>query len=333
MRPKSGIIVNINVLKGGDNMPGFKTHYFFGQSANVAVNWKYEAAYNIGAQGPDIFFYHVPSYLMYKKNIGSRIHRENVMAFFQALFTARCALKSRKNRQIADAYINGFMSHYILDCIIHPYIYYRTRGKDEPGEGSYGFGIHVFLETDIDNAVLYHETGKAPTEDRPWDTIDLSAKEKSVIAFLLHSAINEVFPDQPVTFGHVVGALTSMYTEQKLMHDPKGNRKKALRHAEQALFGHAVISPMVPNDNFNKYEDPCNLNHKKWKNPWDPSKTSDADVFQMMKNGVKLMEKCSDLYFEAMNSVPAGGCPEYFRNVNELLSELGDCSYLSGLPL
>ena len=266
-------------------------------------------------------------------NIGNRIHNERVMDFFRALFTGRCMLKSRKNRQIADAYINGFMAHYILDCIVHPYIYYRTKSLDHPAAASYDFGIHVFLETDIDNAVLYHETGKKPTADTPWKTIDLSPKEKSVIAFLLNEAIHNVFPEQPMTFGQVIGAINSIYTEQMLMHDPKGKRKMGLRYAEQAFIGHAVISPMVPNDNFEKYEDPCNLNHKKWRNPWDPSKKSDADVFQMMKNGQKLVEKCSDLYFEAMDCIPAGGSPEYFRSINALLTELGDCSYLSGLPL
>ncbi len=67
-------------------MPGFTTHYLFGlhayrkfaPSSLKQTIQKHHAAYSLGLQGPDLFFYFLPSYIIHKNNIGSVAHTEKI---------------------------------------------------------------------------------------------------------------------------------------------------------------------------------------------------------------------------------------------------------------
>ena len=47
-------------------------------------------------------------------------------AFFQGLIESRNQFSSRTDLNIAEAYLIGFLGHYTLDTICHPYIYAMT---------------------------------------------------------------------------------------------------------------------------------------------------------------------------------------------------------------
>ncbi len=70
-------------------MPGFTTHYLFGQntykqlkkSSLKKIIQANRAAYHLGLQGPDLFFYYLPSYMIHANNIGSVAHTEDTGKF------------------------------------------------------------------------------------------------------------------------------------------------------------------------------------------------------------------------------------------------------------
>ena len=116
-------------------MPGFTTHYLFGVDACRRLTStsmhnmirRDHSAYALGLQGPDLFFYYLPSYLMHRKNIGDLAHRKDTGQFFANLLQSRKLFAGKKHSlSIADAYICVFMGHYTLDCTIHPYVYAFT---------------------------------------------------------------------------------------------------------------------------------------------------------------------------------------------------------------
>lgn len=141
-------------------MPGYVTHYIFGREVyhnlknnSLKKNLYYNrAAYGLGLQGPDIFFYYLPSYVLEGHNIGALAHVRETSAFFQGLIESRNQFSSRTDLNIAEAYLIGFLGHYTLDTICHPYIYAMTHYKDKK-EKAY-FSRHAYLETDIDTALL-----------------------------------------------------------------------------------------------------------------------------------------------------------------------------------
>lgn len=70
-------------------MPGYVTHYIFGREVyhnlknnSLKKNLYYNrAAYGLGLQGPDIFFYYLPSYVLEGHNIGALAHVRETGAF------------------------------------------------------------------------------------------------------------------------------------------------------------------------------------------------------------------------------------------------------------
>ena len=118
-------------------MPGFASHYLFGQESLSHLKEDREFhtlslhphAFNLGLQGPDVFYYYLPAWLLYDKNIASHIHGEASLQFFIAMLDARNKLSKHSHRIIADAYICGFLGHYTLDTYCHPYIFARTDFK------------------------------------------------------------------------------------------------------------------------------------------------------------------------------------------------------------
>ena len=73
-------------------VPGFTTHYLFGVKAynDLPNNYlkhvisKYRWLYQLGLQGPDIFFYNVPI-LRHRdyRNVGSHMHEYQVTTFLR----------------------------------------------------------------------------------------------------------------------------------------------------------------------------------------------------------------------------------------------------------
>ena len=115
-------------------MPGFTTHYILGMKAyndmpqnNLKfIIAKYRWLYQLGLQGPDMFFYNLPV-LRHRdhRNVGSYMHEHHVNDFFRCAFTRLSKIESRQQREEGLAFLCGFISHYIGDSICHPYVYGR----------------------------------------------------------------------------------------------------------------------------------------------------------------------------------------------------------------
>ena len=109
-------------------MPGFTTHYILGMKAyndmpqnNLKfIIAKYRWLYQLGLQGPDMFFYNLPV-LRHRdhRNVGSYMHEHHVNDFFRCAFTRLSKIESRQQREEGLAFLCGFISHYIGDSICH----------------------------------------------------------------------------------------------------------------------------------------------------------------------------------------------------------------------
>lgn len=330
-------------------MPGFATHYFFGEKTIPALSnqrirnhiCKHIHSFCLGLQGPDVFYYSLPAYLSSTGNIGSKIHSHSTLDFFISMMNARNHFSDRESRQIADAYICGFLGHYTLDTYCHPYVFCRTKHMKNQDRSLYDFGRHVFLETAIDQALIRHYRNIKPSDFLPEDTIRLSRKEKHIIARLLQRAISETFPEERISYGKARFAIASMQLESRLMHDPKGWKKILLRRLEQCFIGYAVISPMIPSNTVSIYKDPCNRAHRRWANPWNPRKKSADSVYDLMEQAIPVFCQRICLYFQTLSKDTINSAkenifrpsPQAYHAKNLLCADLGDCSYNSGLPL
>ena len=160
-------------------MPGFATHYIFGretyrklkcnpQKRNIYHN---RAAYALGLQGPDLFFFYLPSYALYKSNLGSIAHTQETGAFFLGLIESCCRITDSTDRSIAEAYLTGFLGHYLLDTACHPYVYAATHYS---GPKKDYFWRHAYLETDIDTALLDLKLHRKPCQFHAASTMPIT---------------------------------------------------------------------------------------------------------------------------------------------------------------
>lgn len=112
-------------------MPALFIHYKFGQDVLVNLNKSIQKSinsnidyYNMFNQGFDnLYYYHFK--WKYYKNFGVRIHKKNIDSFFRNLIKYIKDNNLENNSEFSNM-LFGFINHYTLDTIIHPYINYQV---------------------------------------------------------------------------------------------------------------------------------------------------------------------------------------------------------------
>ena len=317
-------------------MPGFVTHYIFGretyhklkhpqQKKNLYDN---RAAYGLGLQGPDLFFYYLPSYVLHGGNIGALAHTSETNAFFRGLLQSYSRFSSQTDRDIAEAYLTGFLGHYLLDTTCHPYIYaashYQGKGKDY-------FSHHAYLEIDIDTALLDMKLHKKPHEFYMERTFSLTRRQKKVIADMLYHAYHYAFPDLRLHKCTMWFGIYSIRFAMGMLRDRTGQKKVLLRFLEKHLLGFPICSPLIASDTLFFRTDPFNLRHAPWHNPWDENHTSRESFFELYEKAMtRHLTMTEELYL--LLHTPSGNS-QHAALLRKFLTEYGNLSFHSGLDV
>jgi hypothetical protein len=316
-------------------MPGFTTHYLFGVEAYKRVASERvrrvlrnnHSAFALGLQGPDVFFYYLPSYLLHATNLGALAHEHDTGAFFANLMESRSFFgRDRRALEIADAYIAGFLGHYSLDCTIHPYVYAFTsyHPGSRPKHTEY-FGQHAYLETELDSEMLWICKHMRPTKFHQDSTIHLNHREKRVISIMLTYAYHHTY-QVFVTPQIMRGAMRWMQTGTRMVNDPSGQKKAMVRKVEKWVLGKPFVSAMLPSDRYRFVSDPLNLAHRTWVHPWT-GKKSDETFLDLFEKAGELYDARLSAYFKMREK---GFTPE---RVEAMQKEYGNRSFLSGEPI
>lgn len=325
-------------------MPGFTTHYLFGVKAynNLPNSYlkhvisKYRWLYQLGLQGPDIFFYNLPI-LRHRdyRNVGSYMHENHVNGFFRTYLADMAKIKSHQQREEAIAYYAGFLCHYIADSVCHPYVYGRIQYETE-GKRMRFHGLHAELENDIDAVLLKKFKKKKPSEFNQAATICLNGHELQFISQFLSRCINETYypitesNNFQVSEGMVRRSVYAIRFGGRLLSDPEGRKQNALLFFENALRRNHVASKKLITDAAPvDIRKALNLDHELWNNPWDMTRTSAASFPDLYHQTLK---KCGRIY-QMLNIMLTEDVPPEEQNWEPLLKELGNCSYHSGLDV
>lgn len=324
-------------------MPGFTTHYIFGMKAYNDMPFtplkhtiaKYRWLYQLGLQGPDMFFYNIPI-LRHRdyRNVGSYMHEHKVNAFFECCLRRIGTIRSRQQQEEAISYLAGFMNHYIADSICHPYVYGRI-GYPVDAPTSMHHGMHAHLENELDAILLWKYKKKKPSEFNQTATICLNGQEIQFISHFLASCINETY--YPITYRNNFQVTPAMVHRSiwalrfgcRTLSDKTGKKRFGIAQVESIFVNHPVASAKMVTDSVTDYRSSCNLNHEAWSNPWDPTRVSTASFVDLFH---ETLDKCSRVY-ELLNSAVTDNVPLDKQDLSPLLTELGNESYHSGLPV
>lgn len=324
-------------------MPGFTTHYILGMKAyndlpNSQLKYiiaKYRWLYQLGLQGPDMFFYNIPI-LRHQdyRNVGSYMHEHHIQDFFRCYLTNLGEIQSRQQREEGLAYFCGFLCHYIGDSICHPYVYGRI-GFDAKKPSNHTHGLHAALENDIDALLLMKYKKKKPSQFNQAATICLNGMEMQFISRFLSKCINETF--YPVTFQNnfqlsprvVHRSIVALRFGCRTLADPSGKKRDRIAFVENIILRDSIAAHKIVTDSDPNREHVFNLNHETWCNPWDKRLASKASFPDLFRHS---LIKCSNVYGIINSEIISGGTSEN-RDLSRLLEELGSYSYHSGLAV
>ncbi len=278
----------------GGKMPGFTSHYLFGQSALANMKEgslkdavrKYNFSYNLGMQGPDIFFFYMKT-AVFPHKPGEIAHEKKTGKFLKNMAQIAAYHTDIDQRECAAAYMAGFLGHYALDMTCHPFVYART-AYDGITDNRY-FGRHCSLETDIDAHYLMMERSMHPSEFSKRSVIDISSAEARVICPLLSKTYNKTYGLRcRVSERSVAGAIKSIQKMTDLLKDPRGIKRTLLRKAEDGVLGYNWMSGMIECEHGFYHKDPCNMQHDIWKNPWKKEISRTESFYDLRDNAFEI---------------------------------------------
>ena len=131
-------------------MPALLTHYKFGQDLlnNLSKDLQNEIKsninyYNMFNQGFDNLFYYPIHWSQYKK-FAIKAHKKNIPEFFSNMIDYLVTNKLTNQSDLTNM-VYGFINHYTVDTIIHPFINYQVKNLNIP---------HTRIEFMIDSQIL-----------------------------------------------------------------------------------------------------------------------------------------------------------------------------------
>jgi hypothetical protein len=281
--------------------------------------------YNIGCQGPDIFFYYLPGALKKDlRGIGTKMHKEHVGDFMRAMAEGLVKLEDRP-KEASFAYFSGYLTHYALDCAAHPYVYYRT-GFLREGEKSRKFmyfSNHLRFETAIDTLLFKMVAGKKPRDEKLWKLVHVDKSTAADTANFIGKSINEAY-DVGIGGKNVFSAMFYMALMTRLMQSNRGMRKRVLGIGEKIFLRDMVATSLIHHQEIRDGLDYLNEDKVLWRDPWDETTEhmeSFAELFEMAANEAVEFIEC--LWGYMHDDV----------TLEDFLEKVGDRSFSTGRPI
>ena len=277
-------------------MPEIVAHHFFGmkvlQDLPQDIRKRIDPElFRKGVRGPDplgIVRFWCPPIWRKLHGRSSEMHTLHSGAFFERLSREARAQAGELQTQLFS-YECGFLTHYFLDSVCHPYVIYRT------GLGEAYTGNHRSLEHAMDRLALARNG--LTLRNRPISRLILPEKG---LPRTMKRAIDAVYAE---TFGwtdawkQINHALKDERRFVRLIEDPagwlarftKGGTPGSLSYAENA-YTNADIE---------------NEQHQEWRNPYEPAMTSDKSFGELTElAGAQAKQAICDLYAFILGEAP-----------------------------
>ena len=137
-------------------MPAFYTHSCFGERVAEQLDgqlkemiMKHYSIFEIGLQGPDIFFFYKPLKKTFVSQYGNDLHSAPAASFFEK---NAGRIGSAEERPETYSYLLGFLCHFVLDSSCHAYVEKAVKQYEIP---------HLEIEEELDKRLM-RQDGKNP---------------------------------------------------------------------------------------------------------------------------------------------------------------------------
>lgn len=210
-------------------MPAFYAHYRFGkETAALAqeplseIIHAHRRIFEIGLQGPDIFFFYKPLAGGGKvAKYGHHLHDISALAFFENALT----VVERFGRDSKEyAYLLGFICHFVLDAACHPYIadYIKASGVK-----------HLEIEEEFEKYLLRMD-GKDPIGFPLAELVPTDAETAAAIS-----------PFEGISPAEVRGSLRDLKKVKKVLTAPGLMKQGTINTAMKLTGKHAYLKGLM----------------------------------------------------------------------------------------
>lgn len=233
-------------------MPAFYSHFSFGIEGYKHITDKelkrlvkcHRSVFTLGLLGPDLFFYYLPDVFLGNKKPAIVMHEYKTGRFIEELLKL-CEHLSGEEQRIAYAYVAGFMGHYAMDTVCHPYIYEMASRHDNPSSWHYRY------ESTMDVFCCRHFLHQLPSQINMHRLLSANKQEMQVVCHLAAGAYNKTYGLPHMIPGTIKGTIGCMHIAIAFLKDKRGRKESFVRKLEMRLLGHGLISPLFVN--FNMY--------------------------------------------------------------------------------
>lgn len=306
-------------------MPDLITHQYFGEQVLASLPEAMAAPVNKDiflhtTPGPDVWF----TLGFYggknkpKSPRGNYMHTHDTGAFLTAL-AREC--RETEDKDALYSYLTGFLCHYALDSLCHPYIVYRT-GEYDGSEATLPYrGNHTRLERAIDCWIIREKYGLVPGRFSITDTFLPLKKLPESIRESLDRAYAAVYGWENV-WQDLNAAIADQRFFYRLMRDPIHlvNGLTRLFNDGKSHLDYRLLSYQGRDLDKTKV-DYLNENHTQWQHPFNAAMVStDSFPDRMEKARQKARQLIEIIYYYVYHDT------EY-----DLPSLIGNDSYSSGL--
>ncbi len=302
-------------------MAGLFSHLIAGKSSASMLDVEHKRiisenkeAYYLGTQGPDLFFYYYTGQF-YKsiRPLGSMLHKEKVGKFLSELVYQTKHIKNPQQKEVATAYLLGYMSHYVVDAYTHPYVYFNAgfstskTFKFSPLNSMY----HRIIEDNIDKVLLdyfyknakeYHDQlGRDVFAEKNKKQIKhffkMSKSDISVISTLLKTAIHSSY-DIDIDSSRINAAINQMFLTLTILESNPSSRKKFIILEDHVAFSQVDREQLRLFQEDHCKKDYFNFENRTWSAPWDLSIQSQASFYDLLVEGIN---ESLDIFKDVLN--------------------------------
>ncbi len=286
-------------------MPSHITHMLFGKDAVKSVNNKnlnriietYSNIFNLGCQGPDIFYHNRrtrPSGIKF----GILLHHERYGRFVsnylrvlgESICLSRKSIFKNFNPEQSFSFILGFITHALLDRRAHPFITFFSGWVDptKPETKKY-FMCHAFFERIIDVLLLKEKLNTDIQEFDFFSHIYCGNSFPETEKQILFRALRHTFPET-VTKNDTI-RIENAYLDSMHYYDIsnpifpklKMELEKYDFEKEVKLRRLALLHPIK----LDKEVDFLNNNHIAWSHPCDKHDISNKSFIELYNTAIR----------------------------------------------
>lgn len=307
-------------------MPAMITHYLLARRLLPLSGFPKmprQDAFLLGAQGPDILYFHraFPWQRGQKGfGIGNALHEVCPSELVDTL--AKLVIETPgDDLDVVYSYTLGFLSHYAVDRMIHPYVCYwqDQMMKDEPTFAKTSNPYHYRIESALDTLLLKYDRGEYVSAFQLSSLIPKKDPERDGAIARFYQRLLSAMIGVPVSEKTLVHMTEDMRKAMMIMTDCTELKGKGLRFFERLTGSGANYSTLLRTKEIDRY-DYANLQHRMWLK--DLATVSKQDFYELCDETVAFAAALINGFVEEKSGM------ELTDDIN-----FAGCRYLKDIPM